>query len=147
MLVNGPLKEFNRPEFFMAVQLAVLFYYPTVALGIMYQGSDQDTDQFMQQIQEQQEQSDQFIQTQFSQFVQFVQRMIIRTKQQVMVTQSNEMMTKTKNKADTNSKMMSGEVDGVRVEVMIKVQDQGTKGEGRQVITRGTVWNTVYITL
>ena len=31
MLVMGPLKEFNRPEFFMALQVALLVYYPAIA--------------------------------------------------------------------------------------------------------------------
>lgn len=146
-LVNGPLREFNRPEFFMAIQLAVILYYPSIALGIMYQDTRQPTD-------EQIEQMMQCTDTQFSieQFVRMIQSIISRmTTQQVMTrksTLSKMAMAKqavvTDNKMDTMM-MMNGNGEGMRVEVMIKVADQGTSGEGRQE-ERTTVWNTVYIT-
>jgi len=153
MLVNGPLREFNRPEFFMAIQLAVLLYYPSIALGIMYQT---DT---MQPTEEQIEQMMQCSDTQFTvtqssieQFVRMIQSIISRmTTQQAMIrksTLSKMAMAKqavvTDNKMDTMM-MMKGNGEGMRVEVMIKVADHGTSGEGRQE-ERTTVWNTVYIT-
>jgi len=156
MLVNGPLKEFNRPEFFMAIQLAILFYYPTIALGIMYQQTDtQDT---MQPTDEQIEQMMQSMDTQsiasqssieqFVQFVRMIQSMITRAQP---CTQKNAVskMTMTEQAVVTTTNMdtmmMRGDGEGVRVEVMIKVPDQGTSGEGRQE-EKTTVWNTVYIT-
>jgi len=156
MLVNGPLKEFNRPEFFMAIQLAILFYYPTIALGIMYQQTEtqdtmQPTDEQIEQMMQSMDTQSTITQSSIEQFVQFVrmiQSMITRTQP---CTQKNAVskMTMTEQAVVTTTNMdtmmMRGDGEGVRVEVMIKVPDQGTSGEGRQEETT-TVWNTVYIT-
>jgi len=156
MLVNGPLKEFNRPEFFMAIQLAILFYYPTIALGIMYQQTEtqdtmQPTDEQIEQMMQSMDTQSTITQSSIEQFVQFVrmiQSMITRTqpctqKNAVSKMAMTEQAVVTTTNMDTM--MMRGDGEGVRVEVMIKVPDQGTSGEGRQEETT-TVWNTVYIT-
>merc|ERR1719195_2064010 len=46
MLILEPLKEFNTAEFFIAVQCALLVYYPAVALGILWQDEIQQQQQW-----------------------------------------------------------------------------------------------------
>merc|ERR1719229_754702 len=60
MLILEPLKEFNTAEFFIALQFALLVYYPAVALGILWQDEMQQEqqcgDHYMDQLQQQQSQ-------------------------------------------------------------------------------------------
>merc|ERR1712173_474027 len=138
MLVNGPLREFNRPEFFMAIRLAVLLYYPSIALGIMYQTDTmQPTDEQIEQMMQCTDTQSTVTQTSIEQFVRMTQSIISRmTTQQAMIrksTLSKMAMAKqavvTDNRMNTMMMMMDGNGEGMRVEVMIKVADHGTSGE------------------
>merc|ERR550539_731997 len=57
MLILEPLMEFNTAEFFIALQFALLVYYPAVALGILWQDEMQQQqqcgDHYMDQLQQQ----------------------------------------------------------------------------------------------
>merc|ERR1712130_852286 len=120
MLILEPLKEFNKAEFFIALQFALLVYYPAVALGILWQDEMQQEqqcgDHYMDQLQQQQ-----------SQFMRFIQSMM-----RDVITQSRsiERMKRETKKAIS----MNGDAQSVRAErMMIRVPGHGMNGEeGRQ---------------
>jgi len=118
MLILEPLKEFNTAEFFIALQFALLVYYPAVALGILWQDEMQQQqcgDHYMDQLQQQQ-----------SQFIRFIQSMI---RDVITQSQSIERMKRETKKAIS----MNGGAQSVRAEMMIKVPGHGMNGEeGRQ---------------
>merc|ERR1719229_1433231 len=113
MLILEPLKDFNTAEFFIALQFALLVYYPAVALGILWQDEVQQqcSDHYMDQMQHQQ-----------SQFMRFIQSMM---RDVISQTRPTERMKRDSKKAIS----MNGEAQSVRAGVMIKVTGHGMDGE------------------
>jgi len=118
MLILEPLKDFNTAEFFIALQFALLVYYPAVALGILWQDEMQQqqcSDHYMDQMQQQQ-----------SQFMRFIQSMM---RDVITQTRPTERMKRDSKKAIS----MNGDAQSARAEVMIKVTGHEMDGEeGRQ---------------
>jgi hypothetical protein len=166
--------EFNRPEFFMAVQVALLIYYPGLALGIMYQYFDQELQEMDTQPMEQQMDSDMQCgvsvfeqqskmalsdtQSQFAQFIQSVMSELTRVMTgdtRFIQTQfQTQQRSKTKRaaisaSATTKTMMMSGDGESVRVGVMVKVPRHGLDGRkgARQGQHKDVATKTVWRTV
>lgn len=134
-------EEFNHAHFYMLVQFGILVYYPSIAMSIIYQQYEQETDvQLDEMMQEQQQlqpqpqpQQDQFVQQQqpqnISQLIELIQSMIQMQKQQQQ-KQPRAMMRAVpmKKKNDDDDKRFT-------------VRSEGGQDGGKN----GLVWTTVFI--
>jgi len=167
LIIVSSCSEFNRPEFFVAVQVALMLYYPGLALGMMYQYCDQDSGTAEQSsIQQSMSDTTQSAQTLTEQtmtvyetLIRFVQSMRTMAVEQGLLIQTQKQRRQPPTAAITRKggdpmTMISSEGHGVGVEVMVKVPPHGVGGQQerrgesqRKGISQRTVWRTVYVAI
>jgi len=146
------LKEFNRADFFLAVQIAIAIYYPAVALSILYQYYGIEM-----ALQQTESCESQFIERFDSQNMQSVQptqsltqwrSMIIRLMEQLVNAQSSitDQRRQIQFSVRIKTAAAGGEAKGDGVEARIRAPGHGEErqqntGEGRQHSFR--VWCTL----
>jgi len=141
-------EEFNHAHFYMLVQFGILVYYPSIAMSIIYQQYEQETDVLDDMMQQQQEQQlqpqpqspqEQFVQQQqpqiISQLIELIQSMIQMQKQQQQQQQEQERQGRAMMRAVPMKK--KNDDDDKR----FIVRSEGGQDGGKN----GLVWTTVFI--
>eukprot|EP00488_Nonionellina_sp_1-RS-2012_P002309 TRINITY_DN4378_c0_g1_i1.p1 TRINITY_DN4378_c0_g1~~TRINITY_DN4378_c0_g1_i1.p1 ORF type:complete len:194 (+),score=51.04 TRINITY_DN4378_c0_g1_i1:102-683(+) len=143
--------EFNNKYFFVALQCALLVYYPSIALSIIYQSydlemqSDEEQQDVIQQSQDMtscikpQQQSSSISQQSFVQFIQLLQRLISEFMRcdtdtdTLYDSQPQLQLQQFMNMYEQRVTQRKNEIGAVRVEVALKPHQEEEEEEEKKV--------------